>query len=387
MRWPALLLPLLAASPAATAAAQQGVDEGYYDWQPSEPPPPRTAPGGPRTIDDARSSGRGIVIHGYGGGTAQVPDVYQVRRGDTLWDITWHFYGNPWEWPRVWSYNPQVTNPHWIYPDDYIRMRAEGTGPGGALPRGTRRPTRAPEGSVWLRDEGYLDRDALENAGIIIGSPEEQMLLSTWDEVYVRFENPSDARPGAEYTVFREVPEAQRGDDEEGVLVRIFGAVRLRNYDRDRDVGRGVITEALDPIERGYRIAPIPRRFEMVPPRRNDRDLVAEVVAALRPREFHADYQIIFVNVGEQEGVHLGNRFFIVRQSDHWRSVLDEDRAQGEEDVGAEIPGAERPDEYPPEIIAEGRVVNVRPHSAALMVTRSVREVVIGDRAEMRQGF
>ena len=40
-----------------------------------------------------------------------------------------------------------------------------------------------------------------------------------------------------------------------------------------------------------------------------------------------------------------------------------------------------------PEVVAEGRVVNVRPHTAALFITGSTEPIIIGDKAEMRRGF
>src|SRR5262249_19430488 len=45
-----------------------------------------------------------------------LPPVHLVRRGDTLWDICDRYFHNPWDWPRIWSYNPGLQNPHWIYP-------------------------------------------------------------------------------------------------------------------------------------------------------------------------------------------------------------------------------------------------------------------------------
>jgi nucleoid-associated protein YgaU len=44
------------------------------------------------------------------------PDTYTVRRGDTLWDISAKFLAKPWLWPEIWQANPQVRNPHLIYP-------------------------------------------------------------------------------------------------------------------------------------------------------------------------------------------------------------------------------------------------------------------------------
>ncbi|MEM9073462.1 MAG: LysM peptidoglycan-binding domain-containing protein, partial [Myxococcota bacterium] len=230
-----------------------------------------------------------------------------------------------------------------------------------------------------------LDREALENTGVVIGSPEENMLLSTWDDVYVRYEEGARVQPGREYTIFREIDEEERSPDERGRLVRIFGTVRLRSYDPERGVGRATITEALDPIERGYRIAPIPRRFEMVPPRQNARDVEGRVVATLRPQRLIADQQVVFLNVGEEDGVEVGNRFFVIREGDEWRQNVLSSRL----DYGQVYDDAPEPDEdeYPPEVIAEGRVVDVREGTCTVVITASTHEVGVGDLAEMRQSF
>src|SRR5690606_13256192 len=159
--WIALALSGLS----APALAQVGV----YDAEPST-----------TTLGAAARRGEGVRISGHAR-SLLIPETYTVRRGDTLWDITGRFYGNPWQWPRLWSYNPEITNPHWIYPDDRLRLVPEGAAvarlPGtDQVVRAARRPTA---GSVLLRDQGYLDPDALRASGIIVGSPEEHMLLST----------------------------------------------------------------------------------------------------------------------------------------------------------------------------------------------------------------
>ena len=50
------------------------------------------------------------------------PDEYVVKKGDTLWDISETFLATPWLWPKVWQANPQVDNPHLIYPGDRLRL-------------------------------------------------------------------------------------------------------------------------------------------------------------------------------------------------------------------------------------------------------------------------
>ncbi|GAA0860055.1 LysM domain-containing protein [Aliiglaciecola litoralis] len=51
------------------------------------------------------------------------PQVYVVKKGDTLWDISSLYLDKPWQWPELWRNNVHITNPHLIYPGDELRLR------------------------------------------------------------------------------------------------------------------------------------------------------------------------------------------------------------------------------------------------------------------------
>lgn len=403
----AIVLALLGASPLLAQEAGDAYDE-YFGWEEEGlgGEGGREGPTGPRSVQEAREQGRGYRI-GSGGMTPQGGrDVHVVQEGDTLWGISQRYYGNPWNWPELWSFNPEITNPHWIYPADQVRLTSARGGadqlvakgaPGGegaptaAMLSGTEGappvivpPSQRRPGSVFLRDQGYLDQDALRTVGQIIGGNEEQMMLSNSDQVYIRFKQNHDVRAGQQYAVFRDIEEWERDPGEEGKLVRIHGTILIRSYDPQKRVARGVVTETLDPIERGYFVANIERRFDLVEPKRNTANVVARVIASVRPRSLLSYDNVVFLNVGEGKGIEPGNRFFIVRRGDEWLRNIEADP----QSLGNMTPVPEYDESLlPKEVIAELRVIKVRKNTTIALVTRSDTDIFLGDVAELRPGF
>jgi|TARA_Y100000310_G_scaffold345037_1_gene461326 hypothetical protein len=50
------------------------------------------------------------------------PDRYVVKAGDTLWDVSSMFLNDAWRWPDIWQVNPDIENPHMIFPGDVITL-------------------------------------------------------------------------------------------------------------------------------------------------------------------------------------------------------------------------------------------------------------------------
>jgi len=65
-----------------------------------------------------------FVLPGLTQEAKETEGVYTIKKGDTLWDISSKFLKNPFLWPALWQRNPYITNPHWIYPGNPIRLSA-----------------------------------------------------------------------------------------------------------------------------------------------------------------------------------------------------------------------------------------------------------------------
>ena len=129
------------------------------------------------------------------------PDTYVVKRGDTLWDISGKFLKKPWLWPEIWQANPQIKNPHLIYPGDVISLAYLDR---VALQPGPRQ--EAPIGAIPLSDiEPYLINlrvvDSFEEMPRVVGL-EDNRLRSAGDQlVYVL--GLDNAQVGQRYAVIR----------------------------------------------------------------------------------------------------------------------------------------------------------------------------------------
>lgn len=144
------------------------------------------------------------------------PDTYTVQKGDTLWSIAAKFLQKPWQWPEVWQANPQVRNPHLIYPGDVLSLAYLNGKPGiGFAGRGGIEPhTRAEqlESAVkplplsaiedFLKKPRLVSEDEFKHAPHVVGIEDHHINGSTGQLIYVRG---LDAQPGQRYVLLRPI--------------------------------------------------------------------------------------------------------------------------------------------------------------------------------------
>ncbi|MFC3903015.1 LysM domain-containing protein [Acinetobacter marinus] len=157
---------------------------------------------------------------------ADAPNVYIVKKGDTLWDISGRFLDKPWRWPEIWASNKHVRNPHLIYPGDRLLLctvdgrpligRDEGDGCEGIIRRAggnTQAQIRVEslhnaipvipldEIRHWLERSIVISPNTLENVPYVLGMTEQHVLAAEGDRIYIRG---NGVQLGQAYAIYRQ---------------------------------------------------------------------------------------------------------------------------------------------------------------------------------------
>ncbi len=300
--------------------------------------------------------------------------VYIVEEGDTLWDICEMFFNDPWYWPTLWAYNPQITNPHWIFPGDYIHVRPrffEYEQVEQVTWTGSRYATDPRDVTFLARRKGFLPKEHHHEAGVIEASREERMLLGAMDEIYVRFSTVRTIRPDQEYTIYRVEQEVSHPVTRRalGYRVRFLGTLNVLSA--DKPLAGGVITKAYEEIERGDLVTPVFEQVSRLSPRENEVDLEGVIAAYFAEGTMAGEHDYVFIDLGREHGVQRGNRLVIETRGDPTK------RRMRERDL----------EDFQWERVGELMIVEPHETTSLGVLTRSIHEVPIGTRVKMIKGY
>lgn len=217
-------------------------------------------------------------------------EVYTIKQGDTLWDISAKFLNNPFLWPKLWQRNSYITNPHWIYPGNPIRLSSQEEmkevkkeePPKVAAEEKPREVAREPEAKKVeplpekkpemvaevkpveekktlppeIRSAGFMGNIDYRGIGIILENKEGKNLMAEGDIVYLAFRTSEPVMIGNKYTVFRssELIRHPVTDQKIGRKYNITGNLQI--IDQNGNFFTAKIIEAFDAILKGDMIQP-----------------------------------------------------------------------------------------------------------------------------------
>jgi len=270
------------------------------------------------------------------------PVRYTVKRGDTLWDIAERFLRDPWVWPEIWSVNPQIENPHLIYPGDVIRLAYVDDEPRLRVERPSDRPEAetterrsvddagrevvklSPEvrertldeaipsipGSAirqFLNDPRIVTQEQLEDSPYILGNYEGRLISATGNNIFARgFENntPETDR----YSVFRPSDPLKdpRTDETLGFEALKVGEAAVRDRGPPAKLQ---LTDASREVLKGDRLMPSmaqPAQTEYIP-QVPEGDIQGQIIRLFDAVSQVGQNQVVVLNLGKRENMQVGH--------------------------------------------------------------------------------
>lgn len=351
---------------------------------------------------------------------ADAPTSYLVKEGDTLWHIAGLYLEHPWLWPQLWQVNPQVQNPHLIYPGDRLTLSYDANGrPQLALNQQSIRLSPDTSGPVTGRDvraavqklsprsrqtlkisqavttlplsmirpfltyEQALSQEKIDALPYILGADEQIKNANDNHLLYVR----GRLNPATGYGIYRQGkayldPNSQALLGYETILVAT--ARVLRTGDGLAEPATVQIIDIKQEIKQGDKLLPaaegqsLPAFFTMRQPERPIEGTIIDTTADLR--EF-SSWDIVVLNRGEQDQIKPGHMFAIYRQSP---TVVDSSKgpvyltdASKYQKLTGGINGAVLP--MPKEKVGQLMVFKVAELSSFAIVTSTVKPIRVGD--------
>ncbi len=311
---------------------------------------------------------------------APKPDYHTVRSGDTLWDICETYFQDPWLWPKIWALNPEITNPHWIYPGDRIRLRK------GHAARHRKGPNRfgevtfrtgQPTGDVWLSIYGFISEKRIKKSGVVRGAFSERIMLTTGDVIYIKVNKKQPLEVGKTYSIYNPIKVVKQPYTKLriGRVVRLDADVEIDKvtWHGNTGIARGTILRAANPVERGYLVGPVHKKLTSVTIQENRkiRKLEAVVSAVLSEHEIIGARRIVFLDKGAEDGLRPGFVLDAYRRGDLYRKTMEADDKLG-------------PHSWPAEVFGQVVIMRTGPHHSVAMVLRSRRELKVGTLLRLR---
>ncbi|NQX87197.1 MAG: LysM peptidoglycan-binding domain-containing protein [Halioglobus sp.] len=252
-----------------------------------------------------------------------VPETYIVQRGDTLWGIAGMYLKRPWRWPELWDVNPQIDNPHLIYPGDELHLTWVGGKPRLRMRRG-RDIKLTPNMRVtpldlaiptipldqigpWLRRNRVLEAKELNYSAYVVAGDEQALISGPGDRIFGRGPFPDDERRYGIYRVGQHYADPITAEYL-GYQVIDIGAAKLLSSNRDEVAGLEV-TRVTEEVRIGDRLLPYEERIldSSFHPRAPAEDIDGVMIGVDGGLDQIGQYSIVTINRGKRDGLQIGN--------------------------------------------------------------------------------
>lgn len=250
------------------------------------------------------------------------PERYTVVKGDTLWDISARFLNNPWYWPEIWQINPQVANPHLIYPGDRLALvyidgqprvmkMANGDGVVKLSPKVRSEAIDTPIPAIpldaissFLTDTRIVTSEQIAAAPYVLEGEDSRIITGAGDRIYARGQKPAD-----KVGIFRRGKEFVDPNTGEflGLEARSIGTAKVTAS--NSDVLTLLLTRSNEEIRIGDRllVSASRRLSTSFVPSAPTAPVSGQMLAVDGGVNQIGQYDVVAINLGLREGVAPGN--------------------------------------------------------------------------------
>ncbi len=264
------------------------------------------------------------------------PIIYTVKQGDTLWDISQRFIKDPYYWPNLWSNNPDIGNPHLIYPGQRLRIydgRIEiipvGSDVGdvatdvGAVGAAVITPDEVLLIPTFGGAQSFISVTEIDSLGTLVDTVDDRFLITDGDTVFLEMKDLAVTKPGDVYEVITVGPEVihpaakktfgYQFADPIGYQTIQLGTLEITEV--TETVAVATITNALREITRGAKLRPyrpIPDRI----PRLFSTDNIVEgyILAEDIGKLAIGQWEVILIDIGKDSGLLVGHELDLYRR-------------------------------------------------------------------------
>jgi hypothetical protein len=263
-----------------------------------------------------------------------VPETYIVKKGDTLWGISGMYLKKPWLWPELWDANPQIDNPHLIYPGDELYLVWVNGQPRLRMRRGGEvklSPTmRVGELDLaipiipldqigpWLKRNRVMDAEGINNSAYIVAQDERALIGGPGDTIYGRGPFPDDERLYGIYRIGQNYIDPVT-KEYLGYQVQDIGSAKLMSSNRDA-VTSLEIARITEEVRIGDRLLPQEERIldASFHPQAPEQEIEGGVMIAVEGGLTQiGDMSVVVINKGKRDGLRIGNVLAVYQAGKH----------------------------------------------------------------------
>jgi LysM domain-containing protein len=273
-------------------------------------------------LSDTDEAGTTTVMRDAGPALrAGAPKDYVVKRGDTLWGIANMFLKDPWLWPEIWYVNPDIHNPHRIYPGDKVHLALGGDGRTALqVVRGSSgtqlepllrsSPLEGPIATIpysaiaaFLSRPGVMSRDEVKAAPYVVALRDDHQVAGAGHDLYVK---KLSGDTGTRYSVMHidePLKDPQNGRDL-GYMAIYAGTAQLT---RTGPVARATLVDsARETLQGDVLIAESSNPTSDFLPHRPSQAIDGRIIAVVDNVLLAGQYEIAALNRGSQDGLDRG---------------------------------------------------------------------------------